>query len=175
MSSSNSIMVHITPCFISYGPLFMKIHHLKQCQLSKSNTLDQNFIKLCHIVKYHDVFFKFDNGPYRIMPSVVMAPCLWKFTIWNDVRSLIWIFFIRILCNLVTLFSTMMLSSSSIMIHIAPCFQQLWPFVYEGHRFEWCPLSNLNSFDQNFMKLCHIVKYHDVFFKFDNALYGTML
>ena len=25
------------------------------------------------------------------------------------------------------------------------------------------------------MKLCHIDKYHDVFFKFDNVLYGTML
>ena len=30
------------------------------------------------------------------------------------------------------------------------------------------PLSNSNSFDQNFMKLSHIVEYHDVFFKFDN-------
>ena len=36
-------------------------------------------------------------------------------------------------------------------------------------------LSKSNSFDQNSMKLCHIVKYHDVFFKFDNGLYGTML
>ena len=43
------------------------------------------------------------------------------------------------------------------------------------HRFKRCPLSNLNIFDQNFMKLCHIVKYHDVFFKFDNDLYGTMV
>ena len=35
--------------------------------LSKSNTfdqnfmIDQNFMKLGHIVYYHDVFFKFDN------------------------------------------------------------------------------------------------------------------
>ena len=36
-------------------------------------------------------------------------------------------------------------------------------------------LSNSNSFDQNSMKLCHIVQYHDVFFKFDNGQYGTML
>ena len=43
------------------------------------------------------------------------------------------------------------------------------------HRFKRCPLSKSNSFDQNFMKLGHIVKYHDVIFKFDNGLYGTML
>ena len=59
----------------------MKIHHLKQCPLSKSNTFDQNFMKLGHIVKYHDVFFKFDNGPYRTMLSVVIALCLCKFAI----------------------------------------------------------------------------------------------
>ena len=70
------------------------------------------------LVPCHDVFFKFDNGPYRTMPSVVMALCLWKFTIWNNVRSLSRIFFFRILWNLVTLFSTMMSSSSSIMVNI---------------------------------------------------------
>ena len=37
------------------------------------------------------------------------------------------------------------------------------------------PLSNSNIFYQNFMKLGPIVEYHDVFFKFDNGLYGTML
>ena len=40
--------------------------------------------------------------------------------------------------------------------------------------FKRCPLSKPNSFDQNFMKLCHIVCYHDVFFNFDNGLYGTI-
>ena len=68
-----------------------------------------------------------------------------------------------------------MSSSSSIMVHIAPCFQQLWPFVYENSLFKRCPLSKSNSFDHNFMKHGHIVKYHDVFFKFDNDLYVTML
>ena len=58
--------------FSSYGPLFMKIHHVKQCPLSKSNSFDQNFMKLGHIVKYHDVLFKFNNGPYRTMLSVFM-------------------------------------------------------------------------------------------------------
>ena len=48
----------------------------KRRPLSKSNTYDQNFMKLGHIVKYHDIFFKFDNGPYRTMLSVVMALCL---------------------------------------------------------------------------------------------------
>ena len=56
--------------------------------LSKSNTFDQNFMKLGHIVQYFDVFFKFDNGPYRTMLSEVMALCLLKFTVFNDVRSL---------------------------------------------------------------------------------------
>ena len=166
----------------------MKIHHLKRCPLSKSNSFDQNFMKLGHIVKYHDVFLKFDNGPYCTMFSVVMAICLWKFTIWNNIRSLslyfwsefyetwsrclvpwcllqVWywsishhayssygplfmkiqhlkdvhslsqIVLIRILWNLVTLFSTMMSSSKSIIVHIAPCFQKLWPFVYENSLF----------------------------------------
>ena len=47
----------------------MKIHRFKRCPLSNSNIFDQNFMKLAHIVKYHDVFFKFDNGPYRTMLS----------------------------------------------------------------------------------------------------------
>ena len=51
----------------------MKMHHFKWCPLSKSNTFDQNFMKLDHIVKYHDIFFKFDKGPYRTMLSAVMA------------------------------------------------------------------------------------------------------
>ena len=66
--------------------------YVQRCPLSKSNTFDQNFMKLGHIVKYHDVFFKFDNGPYRTILSVVMALCFWKFTIWNDVPSLSRIF-----------------------------------------------------------------------------------
>ena len=69
-------MVHIAHAFKSYGLLFMKIHHLKRCPLSKSNIFYQNFMKLGHIVKYDDVFFKFDNGPYRTMLSAVMALCL---------------------------------------------------------------------------------------------------
>ena len=77
-------------------------------------------MKFGHIVKYCDVFFKFDNGPYGTMLSAVMALC------------------------------------------------------FENSRFKLCPLSKSNSFDQNFMKLCHIFQYHDVFFKFDNDLYGIM-
>ena len=57
----------------------MKIHHLKRCPLSKSNIFCQKFMKLGHIVMYYDVFFKFDNSPYRTMLSEIMALCLWKF------------------------------------------------------------------------------------------------
>ena len=59
----------------------MKLHHIKRCPLSKSNTFDHNFMKLGHIGKYHDVFVKFDNGPDHTLPSGVMALCLRKFTI----------------------------------------------------------------------------------------------
>ena len=52
--------------------------------------------KLVTLLSTINVFFKFDNGPYRTRLSVVMALCLWKFTVLNDVRSLSWIFFIRI-------------------------------------------------------------------------------
>ena len=44
--------------------------------LSKSNTFDQNFMKLDHIVEYHDVSFKIDKCPYPTMLSEVMALCL---------------------------------------------------------------------------------------------------
>ena len=37
---------------------------------------DQNFMKLGHIVLYHDDFFKFNDGPYRTILSVVVALCL---------------------------------------------------------------------------------------------------
>ena len=78
----------------------------------------------------------------------------------DDVRSLTRILFIRILCNLVTLFSTMMSCSSLIMVHIAPGFQELiiiGPLFMKIHHFKRRPLSNSNIFYQNFMKLGHIV------------------
>ena len=44
--------------------MFMKNHGFKRCLLSKSNSFDRNFMKLGHIVKYYDVFFKFSSfGP----------------------------------------------------------------------------------------------------------------
>ena len=43
----------------------MKGHHFKRYLLSKLNSFYKNFIKLGHIVEYHDVFFKFNNGQYR--------------------------------------------------------------------------------------------------------------
>ena len=84
------------------------------------NIFDQNFMKLCLIVKYH-VFFKFDNGLY----------------------------------------------------HMAPCFKELLPLVYEIHWLKRRLLSNINSFDYKSMKLGHIVKYHNVF-KFQNGPYPIM-
>ena len=82
----------------------MIIHHLKRCPLSKSNTFGQIFMKLGHIVKYHDVFFKFDNGLYRIH-----------------------------------------------------AFSNYGPLFMKIHHLKRCPLSKSNTFDQNLMKLGHIV------------------
>ena len=52
----------------------MKNHRLKQRLLSNMNSFDYNSMKLGLIIKYHNVF-KFQNGPYRIMPSDVIALC----------------------------------------------------------------------------------------------------
>ena len=41
--------------------------------------------------------------------------------------------------------------------------------LYASHT-QQCPLSKLNSFNQHFMKLGYIVKYHNLFFKFDTTL-----
>ena len=130
------------------------------------------FLKLGHIVKYRDVFFRFDNSPYLTMFSAVMALCLWKFTVLNDVRSLSRIVFIRILWNLVTLFSTMMSSLRLIMVYMAPCLMELLPLVYEKSSVETTS-ALMNSFDYNSMKLGHIIKYHNVF-KFQNGPYRIM-
>ena len=56
--------------------VLMYVRLSKRRPLSNSNTFHQNFMKLCHIVKYYDVFFKFENGLYRTMLSVAMALCL---------------------------------------------------------------------------------------------------
>ena len=52
----------------------MKIHSFKRRPLSNSNIFYQNFMKLGHVVQYHNVFFKLDNGPYRTRLSRVMGP-----------------------------------------------------------------------------------------------------
>ena len=74
MSSSNLIMFYMGPCFKELLPLVLKICRLKRRLLSKMNSFDYNSMKLGHIIKYHNVF-KFQNGPYRIMPSGVIALC----------------------------------------------------------------------------------------------------
>ena len=125
-------------------------------------------MKLGHICLYHNAFFKFDNGPYRIRLSVVMALCWWKFTVLNDVGSLTR-----------TFFSEFYETGSHCLIPW--CLLQVWywsishhafssygPLFMKIHCFKWCPLSNSNTFYQNFMKLGHIVKNIDVFSKFDN-------
>ena len=74
MSFSSLIMVYMAPCFKELLLLVMKTCQLKGRLLSKMNSFDYNSMKLGHIIKYHNVF-KFKNGPYRIMPSGVIALC----------------------------------------------------------------------------------------------------
>ena len=52
----------------------MKNHRLKRRLLSNMNSFVYNSMKLGHIIKYHKVF-KFQNSPYRIMSSGVIALC----------------------------------------------------------------------------------------------------
>ena len=55
------------------------------------------------------------------------------------------------------IFSTLMSSSSLIVVNIALCFQELWPFVYENLPFETMSALLVEYFNQNLMKLGHIV------------------
>ena len=123
----------------------MKIQRFKWCPLSKSNTFDQNFMKLGHIVKYHDIFFKFDNGPY-----LTILQELWPFVYENSLFKWClhskWNSLIRILWNFVTLFSTMMSSSSFVCLFC--CFtSQVNSYGHCGtvsspnHTFSWASLN----------------------------------
>ena len=55
----------VTPVCLSACP---SVRHTQRRPLSKSNSFDQNFVKLGHIVEYYNIFFNFDNGPYRTVP-----------------------------------------------------------------------------------------------------------
>ena len=74
MSSSSLIMVYMAPCFKELLPVVYEKSSVEKTSLSKMNSFDYDSMKLCHIIKYHNVF-KFQNGPYRIMPSGVKALC----------------------------------------------------------------------------------------------------
>ena len=66
-----SVRTYLRKYVLTYVGTYVRLS--KRRPHSNSNTFDQNSMKLGHIVKYHDVFLKFNNGPYRIMLSVVMA------------------------------------------------------------------------------------------------------
>ena len=66
-------VLHVTPVCPYVRP---SVCHTKRRPLSKSNTFDQRFLKLGHIVKYNNVFFKFDNDSYGSMLSGLMTHCL---------------------------------------------------------------------------------------------------
>ena len=83
MSSSCLIMVCMAPCFKALLPLVYENHRLKRRLLSNMNSFDYNSMKLGHIIKYHSMF-KFQNGPYRIMSSGVIALCLRQFPIYKN-------------------------------------------------------------------------------------------
>ena len=58
---------HVCPSICTSNPM---------TSVYKLNSYGQNFMKLGHIVYYHNVFFMFDNGLYHTMLSRVMALCL---------------------------------------------------------------------------------------------------
>ena len=72
--NGRGIKCYPCPSVCTYVHTYVRLS--KRRPLSNSNTFDQNFFKLGHIVEYHDVFFKFNNDSYRTMFSVVMALCL---------------------------------------------------------------------------------------------------
>ena len=37
------------------------------CSVYKSSKVDHNFMKLCHNVRYQNVFLKFENGIFALM------------------------------------------------------------------------------------------------------------
>ena len=98
-------------------------------------------MKLGHIVKYHNVFFKFDNGH--------ITPYLQEFV--HKIHHFRWCPLYKTsdldhnFINFVSLFSIIMSSSSLIMVHIVPCLQKLFIFEnmrilhYQGHP---CPMDS---------------------------------
>ena len=83
----------------------MKNHHFCWCPVSKSSNFDHNFIKLVHIIQYHDVFLKFDNGQYYgLKLSWVIALWWWKNHNFYYVLFLNRVIFIRTVCLNICLF-----------------------------------------------------------------------
>ena len=75
MSSSSLIMVYMAPCFKELLPLvYEKLSVETMSALLKIYSFGFNSVKLGHIINYHNIF-KFQNGPYRSMPSGVIALC----------------------------------------------------------------------------------------------------
>ena len=75
--------LYMAPSFKELLPLVYEKHRLKRRQLSNMNSFDYNSMKLGHIIKYHNMF-KFQNGPYRIMSSGVIALYFRQFPIYKN-------------------------------------------------------------------------------------------
>ena len=114
----------------------------KRRPLSKSNTFDQNFMKLGS--HWSDFIWPFLPPYMGVIPNPKMAfifpiscilvlifPIFMKYFPKCSGRSS----FPKSQVKSLHLLSSMMSSSSSILVLIAPCFQQLWPFVYENSTF----------------------------------------
>ena len=61
------ILALIFPILIKYFPKCVGKGSFPKSQI-------KSLMKLGHIIKYHNIF-KFQNGPYRIMPTGVIALC----------------------------------------------------------------------------------------------------
>ena len=120
-----------------------------------SNSFDQNFCALSLIILFYICaccdtrlknvclflfvevkallglcYMSYNTTQNKISMSMELGHIVTSVFSYISMSYLCRIVLIRILWNLVTLFSTIISSSLSIMVFIAPCLQELWPFVY---------------------------------------------
>ena len=110
--------------------------YLQDSWLSKMHVLPdllgQHFIRVYTVTIFRERNTIFIGIKCYPCPSVrPYFTYLRRYLFPDDVPSLNQILLIRILWKFVTLFSTMMSSSSWIMVYMAPCFKELLPLIYK--------------------------------------------
>ena len=105
-----------------------------------------------------------------MVPSGVIALSSQKFTIFVGVQSS---YLDHNFIKLGHILSTIMSFSSLLMVNMAPCLQESLPFVHKIFIiFDGVQSVSPVILSQLYETWSHF-EYHNVFFKFDNGLYGT--